>query len=169
VIQPPAATEPMVAPSAQLIGDVQLGPESSVWFGAILRGEAAAVEIGPGANVQDNCLIEGTPGHPARIGAGVSVGHNARVLGATVAERSLIAIGATVSPGAHVGSYSIVAANATVPEGMQVPPNSLVIGSGRILRQVTEAEINRIEGGATGYVRLSREFLQTLQNPPTLS
>jgi carbonic anhydrase/acetyltransferase-like protein (isoleucine patch superfamily) len=148
----------MVAPSARLIGDVRLSAESSIWFGAILRGEAATVEIGPQANVQDNCVIEGTPGHPVRIGARVSVGHNARVFGATVEDRSMIAIGATVLSGAHIGSRSIVAANATIPEGMVVPPRTLVIGNGRLLREVSDAEIERIERGADDYVSLGRDF-----------
>jgi carbonic anhydrase/acetyltransferase-like protein (isoleucine patch superfamily) len=152
-----------VAPSARLIGDVRLGSECSIWFGAILRGEAAAVEIGPQANVQDNCVIEGTPGHPARIGARVSVGHNARVIGATVADSALIAIGATVLPGAQIGMHSIVAANATVPAGMLVPPRTLVIGNGRLAREVTAAEIERIEHGATGYVRLGHDFRSASQ------
>jgi carbonic anhydrase/acetyltransferase-like protein (isoleucine patch superfamily) len=149
-----------IAPGAHLSGDVRMGEESSVWFGAVLRGEAAFVELGAQANVQDNCLVEATPGHPVRIGARVSLGHNARVLGATIDERALIAIGATVLPGAHIGSHSIVAANATVPEGMVVPPGKLVIGHGRILRDVTDAEIERIEHGATDYARLCREYRQ---------
>ncbi len=129
-----------------------------MFHGTLLRGEAAPVEVGPQANVQDNCIVEARPGHPVRIGARVSLGHNARVFGATIDERSLIAISATVLAGAHVGANSIVAANATVPEGMHVPPRSLVIGHGRILRAVTEAEIERIEHGATDYVRLGREY-----------
>ena len=151
-----------VAPGARLVGDVRLGPESSVWYGATLRGEAAPVELAEQANVQDNALVEARPGQPVRIGARVTVGHNATVLGATIGERSLIAIGATVLPGAHVGPFSIVAANATVLEGMQVPPRALVIGHGRILRDVTPAEFDRIERGANDYVRLAREHKQTL-------
>jgi carbonic anhydrase/acetyltransferase-like protein (isoleucine patch superfamily) len=157
------ALDAFVAPGAQLIGDVRMAAEASVWFGAVLDGDAAYVEIGPRANVQDNCLVRGTPGHPVRIGARVSLGHNARVFGAIVDERSLIAIGATVLPGVHVGSYSIIAANATVPEGMVVPPRSLVIGHGRIAREVTQAEIQRIERGAADYARLCREYLKAAQ------
>ncbi|MGI9147479.1 MAG: gamma carbonic anhydrase family protein [Chloroflexota bacterium] len=142
-----------------MTGDVRLAAESSVWFGAVVRGEAARVEIGLQANVQDNCVVEATPDHPVRIGARVTLGHNARVFGATVEERSMVAIGATVLPGAHVGVNAIVAANATVPEGMLVPARTLVVGNGRMLRAVTEAEIERIEHGATEYVRLSREYL----------
>ena len=106
-------------------------------------------------------MVEGTPGQPARIEAGVTLGHNARVFGATVEERSMIAIGATVLPGACVGAQSIIAANATVPEGMQVPPRSLVIGNGRVLREVTQAEIERIDRGTVDYVRLAREHHAT--------
>jgi carbonic anhydrase/acetyltransferase-like protein (isoleucine patch superfamily) len=146
-----------VAPGARVVGDVQMDEESSLWYCSVLDGSAAPVRLGPQANVQDNCVVAGAPGHPVSIGARVSLGHNAHVIGAIVEERSLIAIGATVRPGAVIGAQSIVAANATVPEGMQVPSRSLVIGNGRILRPVTEAEIERIEHGADDYVRLSRE------------
>lgn len=152
------ARDVYLAPGARIIGDVTLANEVSIFHGAVLRGEAAPVEVGPQANIQDNCVVEATPGHPVRIGARVSLGHNARVFGATIEERSLIAIAATVLPGAHVGTHSIIAANATVPEGMQIPPRSLVIGNGRILRQVTDAEVERIEHGATDYTRLGREY-----------
>jgi carbonic anhydrase/acetyltransferase-like protein (isoleucine patch superfamily) len=156
------AVDTFVAPGATLVGDVRMASESSVYFGCVVRGEAAPVEIGAQANIQDNCVVEATPGCPVRIGARVSLGHNARVFGATIDERSLIAIGATLRPGAHVGSHSIVAANATVPEGMVVPPRTLVIGHGRILRAVTEVEIARIETGATDYARLCREYREAL-------
>ena len=155
------AADAYVAPGATLVGDVRMASESSAFHGSVLRGEAEFVEIGFQANVQDNCLVEATPGHPARIGARTSLGHNARVSGATVEPSSLIAIGATVLLGAHIGSNSIIAANATVPEGMQVPPRSLVIAHGVILRQVTQAEIDRIERGATDYARLNREYRQS--------
>ena len=109
--------------------------------------------------------VEATPGHPVRIGARVSLGHNARVFGATVDEGSLIAIGATVRPGARIGSQSIVAANATVPEDLVVPPRTLVIGHGRLLREVTDAEIERIEHGAADYARLAREYRSGVPSP----
>jgi carbonic anhydrase/acetyltransferase-like protein (isoleucine patch superfamily) len=113
-------------------------------------------------NVQDNAVVEATPEHPVRLGRRTSLGHNARVVGATIDEACLIAIAATVLPGAHVGTHSIVAASATVPEGMHVPPRSLVIGQGRILRTVRDDEVARIERGADDYVRLGREHRATL-------
>ncbi|MBV9579808.1 MAG: gamma carbonic anhydrase family protein [Chloroflexi bacterium] len=147
-----------VSPGATLIGDVTLASECGIFPGAILRAEAAPIRLGQQANVQDNCVVEATPGHPVTIGERVTLGHNARVFGATVDDRAMIAIGATVLPGAHVGSHAIVAANATVPENMEIPAGKLVIGTGRVLRDVTEAEIARIESGATEYARLSREY-----------
>ncbi len=152
------AADAYVAPGARLSGDVRMASEASVFPGAVLNGDAACVDIGPQANVQDNCIVEATPGHPVSIGERVTLGHNARVYGASVDARAMIAIGATVLSGAHVGRHAIVAANAVVPEGMQVPPRTLVIGQGRLLREVSEAEIRRIESGATGYARLSREY-----------
>jgi carbonic anhydrase/acetyltransferase-like protein (isoleucine patch superfamily) len=157
--RPNIAADAFVAPGASLIGDVRMAPESSVFPGAVVRGEAAPVTIGPRANVQDNCVVEATPGHPVSIGARVSLGHNARVYGATIEEAALIAIGAIVLSGATVGSNAIVAANATVPEGMQIPPGKLVIGNGRILRDVTPAEVERIEHGASEYARLASDYL----------
>jgi carbonic anhydrase/acetyltransferase-like protein (isoleucine patch superfamily) len=155
--------EPFVAPTASLSGEVHLSPESSVWYGARLRGPIVLEEQ---VNVQDNAVVEAAPEHPVRIGRRTSLGHNARVVGATIDDACLIAIAATVLPGAHVGTHSIVAASATVPEGLQVPPNSLVIGQGRILRDVREDEVARIERGADDYVRLGREHLSTLQGGP---
>ncbi len=152
------AADAFVAPGATLTGEVRMASESSVFPGAVLNGEAAPVEIDAQANVQDNSIVQATPGHPVSIGARTTLGHNARVYGAVVEGSAMIAIGATVLPGAHVGRNAIVAANAVVPEGMQVPPRTLVIGHGRQLREVTEAEIQRIESGATGYVRLGREY-----------
>lgn len=150
-------TETFVAPGARVEGSVTLHTDSGIWYGAIVRGVDAPVVIEAQANVQDNCVVEGTPGHPARIGARATLGHNARVYGAQVDASAMIAIGATVMPGARVGTHSIVAANAVVPEGMRVPPRTLVIGNGRLLREVRPEEIERIEHGADEYVRLGRE------------
>ena len=161
------APDAFVAPGARLMGDVRMASESGVFPGAVLNGEAAPVEIGAQANVQDNAIVEATPGHPVSIGERTTLGHNARVYGATVEASAMIAIGATVLPGAHVGRNAIVAANAVVPEGMHVPPRTLVIGQGRQLREVSDAEIQRIESGATGYVRLGREYRLGEASPPS--
>jgi carbonic anhydrase/acetyltransferase-like protein (isoleucine patch superfamily) len=147
---------PFVAPGAVVTDDVTLADGVSVWYGATVRGSVQLLER---TNVQDNCLVEG----PATIGPAVTLGHNARVFGAIVEERSMIAIGATVLPGARVGAQSIIAANATVPEGMYVPPRSLVVGRGRILREVSQAEIERIDRGNVDYVRLAEDHRASQQ------
>jgi len=153
-----------VAPGARIEGDVTMHLESSVWFAAVVRGLEAPVTIEAQANVQDNCIVEATPGHPVRIGARATLGHNARVYGASIDASAMVAIGATVMPGARVGTHSIVAANAVVPEGLRVPPRTLVIGQGRLLRNVTQKEIDRIENGADGYVRLTRQYASKVRD-----
>ena len=156
---------PFVAPTASVSAEVRLSAESSVWYCARVQGPIVLEEQ---ANIQDNAVVEATPDHPVRIGRRTTLGHNARVFGATIEEACLIAIAATVLPGAHIGAHSIVAASATVPEGMHVPPSSLVIGHGRVLRPVREDEIARIERGADEYVRLGREHLATFQRQAQL-
>jgi gamma-carbonic anhydrase len=149
--------DPFVAPTASVGPEVQLGPESSVWYGTRISGEVVLEEQ---ANVQDNAVVEG----PTRIGRRTSVGHNARIYGATIEESCLIAIACTIHSGAHIGAHSIVAANATVPAGMHVPPNTLVIGEGRLQRDVRDHELARIEFGAEEYIRLGREHLAGMQS-----
>lgn len=147
-----------VAPSARVVGEVTLQPGANIWFGATVDGTQAPVVLEDGANVQDNCEVRGTAGQPVRLGTHTALGHNARVLGAHIEARVLIAIGATVLPGARVGTLSIVAANATVAAGSRVPPRSLVVGEGRIVRQVTRDEIERIHRTAREYLRLAAEY-----------
>ncbi len=128
-----------IAPNAAVIGDVTLGDDSSVWFGAAVRGDSAPITIGPGTNIQDNATVHCSGGAPAVIGANVSIGHNAVVHSATVEDEALIGMGAVVLDGAVVGRGSIVGAGAVVPKGTVIPPRSLVMGvPGRVLRAVPE-------------------------------
>jgi carbonic anhydrase/acetyltransferase-like protein (isoleucine patch superfamily) len=157
-----------VAASARVRGDVRLGGRANVWFGSLVDGTEGPVELDEAANVQDNCEVRGVAGQRTYLGHRAAMGHNARLLGGVVEERVLIAIGATVLPGAHVGTLSIVAANATVPEGMTVPPHSLIIGHGRIVRQVTDVEIARIERTGNEYLRLASEYLAQHGEPARL-
>ncbi len=157
--RPSLAEGVYVSEGARIVGDVTLGPRANVWFGSVVDGTEAPVELAEGANVQDNSVVRGVRGHPARLGRLAAMGHNASVIGATVEERTLVAIGATVLPGAHVGTNSIVAANAVVPEGMSVPPRSLVVGQGRVVRELTDDEVARVFHTADEYQRLSSEYL----------
>ena len=148
-----------VAPGAVLVGTVRIGPESSVWFNATLRGDLAPVEIGAGSNVQDGCVVHVERGGPARIGDRVTVGHGAIVHASVIEDDVLVAMGAVVLSGCHVGRDSIVGAGAVLPEGTAIPAGSLVLGvPGRVVRPLRPEEIERIRANGRSYVELARAY-----------
>lgn len=148
-----------IAETATVIGDVTIAKESSVWFSAVVRGDAAPITIGEGTNVQDNCTIHVDDNQPTRIGHRVTIGHGVIVHGAVIEDDVLVGIGALILSGAKIGSHSIIAAGALVTEGMEIPPRSLVMGvPGKIIRQVTDAEIERIHEGSRNYVERAKNY-----------
>jgi carbonic anhydrase/acetyltransferase-like protein (isoleucine patch superfamily) len=150
---PQVAGSAWVAPGAFVIGDVYLGEESSVWYGAVLRGDAEPIRIGGRTNVQDGCILHTDPGFPATVGQGCIVGHNAVVHGCEVGDDCLVGMGATVMNGAKIGDGSIVAAGALVPEGREFPPRSLIVGvPAKRIGDVTDEQTADIERGASEYV-----------------
>jgi carbonic anhydrase/acetyltransferase-like protein (isoleucine patch superfamily) len=160
-IHPTVASGCYIDPSAQLIGDVHLGTQSSLWPNAVVRGDANHIRIGARTNVQDNATVHGMRHlHPVLIGSGVSIGHNAIVHGCIIDDDVLIGIGAIVLNGAHIGRHSIIAAGALVPEGADIPPNSLVTGiPGRIRRSITEKDIDLIQTTAANYLDYTLDYL----------
>lgn len=145
------------APTASLIGQVSLGPDSSVFYGAVLRGDTDAITIGAGSNVQDNVAIHCDSGAPTTVGARVSIGHGAVVHGCTIDDDCLIGINATVLSRAVVGAGSLVAAGAVVLEGTIIPPGSLVAGvPATVRRELTDEERAAVTRNAAHYVELSR-------------
>lgn len=150
-----------VAPTAWLTGDVRIAEESSVFFGVVARGDIYPIIIGPRTNLQEHSVFHTSTGiGPCVIGAGVTVGHGAIVHGATVGDNCTIGMGSTVLDGAVIGANSIVGAQALVPMNMQVPPGSLVLGiPAKVVRPLTEAEIESIKVNAAHYVEVSREYL----------
>ncbi len=154
-----------IAPTATVIGRVTIGAEASIWFGAVLRGDADRIEVGPGANVQDNAVIHADPGYPTRIGANVTIGHAAVVHGCTIEEGALIGMNATVLNGAHVGAEAIVAAGAVVPPQARIPAGTLAAGvPARVVRELDEK--GRAEGarGAASYRRRARLYRQYFES-----
>ncbi|MGE0606543.1 MAG: gamma carbonic anhydrase family protein [Pirellulales bacterium] len=150
-----------IAPTAVVIGDVSLGQESSVWYGAVLRGDTEAIRVGRGSNIQDGCVVHADPGFPCTIGDGVTVGHLAIVHGATVGNNVTIGMHSTVMNGAVIGDNCIVGAGAVVTEGTQIPAGSLVVGlPGKIRRELTAAEIEHNRLAAAHYVQNSRAFMR---------
>lgn len=124
-----------------MLGDVTLGPRSSVWYGAVLRGDMAAIVVGEDTNLQDGTIVHVDLGKPARIGARVGVGHRAILHACTVADDCLIGMGAILLNDVHIGTGSVVAAGAVVPEGTRVPPGSLVVGVPARVTRPVDAEL----------------------------
>lgn len=153
---PQVHAEAWVAPNATLIGQVSLAAGASVWYSATLRAEVEPIEIGAGSNIQDGVTVHVDKDFPARVGARVSVGHNAVLHGCTVGDDCLIGMGAIVLNGAVVGEGSLVAAGAVIPQGMVVPPRSLVAGvPGKVRRELSEAEVANNRFNAEGYRMLT--------------
>ncbi|MFF7975073.1 DapH/DapD/GlmU-related protein [Streptomyces sp. NPDC007905] len=155
--EPRIDSEAFVAPTASVIGDVSLRSGTSVWYGAVLRGDVEGIEVGANSNVQDNCTLHADPGFPVSVGERVSIGHNAVVHGATVEDDCLIGMGATVLNGAVIGAGSLVAAQALVPQGLVVPPGSLVAGvPAKVKRALSAEERQGITLNGTMYAELAK-------------
>ncbi len=147
-----------VAPTANVIGQVSLGPRASVWYGASVRGDIGVIAVGEGSNVQDNATLHADPGFPVSVGSGVTIGHNAVVHGCTVEDDCLIGMGAIVLNGAVVGAGSLVAAGAVVSQGMRVPPGSLVAGvPAQVKRTLRPEELEHVRVNAAAYVALAED------------
>ena len=139
------------------MGDVTLGEDSSVWYGAVLRADMAAIVVGAQTNLQDGTIVHVDEGFPCTVGTRVGVGHRVILHGCTVEDECLIGMGSVLLNGARIGTGSVIAAGAVVPEGMTVPPRSLVMGvPGRIVRPVGEALALRIAETWAHYVEQAR-------------
>ena len=148
-----------VAPNATLIGDVTLTANVSIWFSTVVRADKDRIIIGEGSNVQDNCVVHTSKGHPVIIGSNVSVGHGAILHGCTLCDQVLVGMGAIVLNGAKVGSGSLIGAGAVVTEGTDIPEGSVVVGvPGKVIKQVTDAQKDSILTNARSYVQLAMEY-----------
>ncbi len=147
--------------SAQVIGDVEIGEESSVWMCVVIRGDVNRIRIGRRSNVQDGTIVHVMKDtHPTVIGDNVTIGHGAVVHGCTIEDRCLVGMGAILLNGVTVGSGSIVAAGTLLPEGMQVPPRSLVMGSpGKVRRTLSDADLDEIQMYADRYVNYRLDYM----------
>jgi carbonic anhydrase/acetyltransferase-like protein (isoleucine patch superfamily) len=156
VIHPTA----FIAPTAAVMGDVTVGAESSIWYGAVLRGDMAPIVIGDQTNLQDGTVVHVDEDVPCRIGSRVGVGHRVILHGCTVEDECLIGMGSVLLNEVVIGGGSVVAAGAVLPEGMQVPPGWLVMGvPARIVRPVDERLARRIAGTWSHYVEQARAHL----------
>lgn len=152
-----------VAPSADVIGSVHLGHESSIWFGAVLRGDNDWIHIGAGTNVQDGSIIHVDPGVPVVVGARVTVGHGVMLHGCVIGDGSLIGNRAMVLDGARIGAGCLIGAGAVVTPNKEIPPGSVVMGSpGRIIRQVEPRDLEWMTRGNEAYRMKSRDYARKL-------
>jgi carbonic anhydrase/acetyltransferase-like protein (isoleucine patch superfamily) len=146
--------------SAQVIGDVEIGPDSSVWMRVVIRGDVNSIRIGARTNVQDGTVVHvQRDTHPTRIGDDVTIGHGAIVHGCTIGNRVLVGMGAILLNGATIGDDSIVAAGALVPEETVTPPRSLIMGvPGRVRRGLSDEEVARVLASARSYVGYLEDY-----------
>ncbi len=146
-----------IAPTAAVMGEVTIGAESSIWYGAVLRGDMAPIVIGSQTNLQDGTVVHVDEGVPCQVGSRIGVGHRVILHGCTVEDDCLIGMGSVLLNEVRIGSGSVVAAGAVLPEGMQVPPRSLVMGvPARIVRPVDERLARRIAETWSHYVGQAR-------------
>ena len=141
-----------VAPDANVIGQVVLEDEASVWFGATLRGDNEEIRLGRGSNIQENCVLHTDMGFPLTIGADCTIGHKAMLHGCTIGDGALIGMGATILNGAKIGRGCLIGACALVTEGKEIPDGSLVMGApGKVVRSLDAAAREKLLGSAAGY------------------
>lgn len=149
-----------IAANAIVTGEVTLGEDAGVWFGCVLRGDDAPLVVGRRSNIQDLTMIHADPGVTNVIGEEVTVGHRCVLHGAEVGDRSLIGMGAILLGGSKIGEESIIGAGAVVKENAVIPPRSLVVGiPARVVRQVTDEQVEGILRSAQGYVDKIRLYL----------
>jgi carbonic anhydrase/acetyltransferase-like protein (isoleucine patch superfamily) len=162
--QPEVAKSAFVAPGAYVIGRVSLGEESSVWYGAVLRGDTEPIRIGARTNIQDGCVLHADLGYPAVVGSDCVIGHKAIVHGCEIGDGCLIGMSATILNGAKIGEGSIVAASALVPEGREYPPWSLVVGvPAKRVGEIKEEQTQDIARGVRTYVERAAGHWEALR------
>ena len=153
-----------VTDSASVIGNVHLAANTSIWFGAALRGDNELISIGEGSNVQECAVLHTDIGYPLVVGKNVTIGHQAMLHGCTVGDGSLIGIQAVVLDGAVIGKNCLVAAGALVTSGKEFPDNFLIMGSpAKAVRELTQEQINDIQRGVTTYIERAAYFKQQLK------
>jgi carbonic anhydrase/acetyltransferase-like protein (isoleucine patch superfamily) len=147
------------APDAQIMGHVLFGPDSSVWFGAVLRGDNEPIRVGARTNIQEHSMLHTDPGAPLTLGEEVTVGHHAIVHGCTIGDRCLVGINSTILNRAVIGEDCLIGAHALITENKEIPPRSLVLGSpAKVVRELSEDELAMLRASADVYVKNAERF-----------
>ena len=162
-ISPTLAESAWVADSAQVMGRVDLAADTSIWFGAIIRGDTESISIGEGSNIQDGSVLHADVGQPLRVGNHVTVGHKVMLHGCTIGDESLIGIGAIVLNGAKIGKNCLVGAGALVTEGKEFPDGSMIVGSpAKVVRSLTPEQMEFLRLSAKHYVANAQRYKSEL-------
>ena len=161
-IKPKLGRDVYISESAAVIGDVILGNEVNIWFGAVLRGDMHYIRVGSRSNIQDNAVVHVTTTvSPTTIGKNVTVGHGAIIHGCTIEDNCMIGMGSVVMDDAVVGAGSLIGAGALVPPNMKIQPKSLVVGMpGKVVREVTDEEYQMIIDRPQEYIDLAEQYLK---------
>ncbi len=166
-LKPKISNSVWVAPGATIIGDVEIGDESSIWFGVVIRGDVHKIRIGKRVNIQDLSMIHVThyknpnksDGSPTIIGNDVTIGHKVMLHGCTIEDACLIGMSATILDDAIIGKESIVGAGALVTKGKKFPPRSLIVGSpAKVVRELSDDEVKELYNSAKRYVKFMKEY-----------
>ena len=158
-LTPHMADSAWVADNAQVVGDVHMAPDSSVWFSSVVRGDTATIRIGEGTNIQDGSVLHADVGIPLTIGKHVTVGHMVQLHGCTIGDESLIGIGAVILNGAKIGKNCLVGAGSLVTEGKEFPDGSMILGSpAKVVRELTPEQIEGLRRSAQHYVTNKNRF-----------
>jgi len=162
-IAPDISLQAWVAPGCHVIGKVTVMALASVWFGATIRGDNERITVGTGSNVQENCVLHTDMGFPLTIGENCTIGHNVTLHGCTIGDNSLIGMGATVLNGAVIGKNCLIGAGALITEGKVIPDGSLVMGIGKIVRQLDSTAIAGLSASALHYQANAAAFRSGLK------
>src|SRR6267143_1649015 len=166
--QPRVHRTAMVAPSATVIGDVVVGSRTSIWPGAVLRGDYGRIRIGGNCSLQDNVVVHCSSENPAVIGNGVTVAHSVIVHACRIGDECLIGAGAIIFDGAKVGAHSIIGIGSVVLEGRAIPPRSVVVGApAKVMRRATDKDVRMIRESYRAYLRMAQKYASTgaFENP----
>ena len=163
-VAPSVPDSAWIADSAQVMGDVVLGEDASVWFGTVVRGDTDKITIGAGTNIQDASVLHADRGVPLVIGANVTVGHQVMLHGCTIGDETLIGIGAVVLNNAKIGKNCLVGAGSLVTEGKEFPDGSMIIGSpAKVVKQLSPEQIEGLRRSARHYVENAHRFKKGLR------
>ncbi|CAN5125214.1 gamma carbonic anhydrase family protein [soil metagenome] len=161
--QLPPEGEYWIAPNAVVLGDVILEAGASIWFGAVLRGDTDTLTVGENSNIQDGSVLHADEGVPLKIGRDVTVGHKVMLHGCTIGDNTLIGIGSVVLNGAVIGKNCLIGANTLITEGKVIPDGAMVVGQpGKVVRELTEAQVTGITMSAAHYVQNWKRFAARL-------